>query len=272
VARAWHTKNVRVTAKAVRESHVPGPSWSPGWNARCSPTGHVRPLPDEAMMSALWSIIAVLAFASLDRCDATATGGARASSDTQRRVLPAPQRSGGAALATVLATRRSARSFGTRDLDEHELGQLLWAAQGTTDGHRTAPSAGALYPLAVRVADRRGVWRYVPADHALVREIAGDRRGEVVAASYGQESIRGAPVVLAITAETAITARKYGARAERYATLEAGHAAQNILLTATALGLRSVPVGAFDDDAVRRALALSSSETPLYLIPVGAAP
>lgn len=189
-----------------------------------------------------------------------------------RKVLPAPRREGGAALASVLATRRSTRSFARRDLDEVELGQLLWAGQGVNDGHRTAPSAGALYPITLRVADRTGVWRYVPADHALARESAADRRSAIATASFSQETVRGAPAILVVTAAVAITARKYGGRSERYATLEAGHVAQNILLEATALGLAAVPVGAFDDGALRRSLGLPATELPLYLIPVGAPP
>ncbi|MBS1124685.1 MAG: Nitroreductase family, partial [Deltaproteobacteria bacterium] len=45
---------------------------------------------------------------------------------------------------------------------------------------------------------------------------------------------------------------------------------QNALLTATALGLGAVPVGAFEDEKLRRALNLAGDVTPLYLIPVGA--
>ena len=213
-----------------------------------------------------WLIIAALA---VDAFEGSARTGPAATSIPDRRALPAPPRSGGPALATVLATRRSQRAFGTRSLEDAELGQLLWAGQGVIDGHRTAPSAGALYPLVVRVVDHRGVWRYLPADHALVRETADDRRGKVVSASFGQDAARSAPVLFVITADVAITARKYGARAERFATLEAGHAAQNMLLEATALGLAAVPMGAFDDAALRRALDLPTAETPLYLIPIG---
>lgn len=80
----------------------------------------------------------------------------------ERRSLPAPLRDGGASLATVLATRRSTRVFARRELADHELAQLLWAAQGLTDGHRTALSAGALYPITVRLVDAKGIWRYAP--------------------------------------------------------------------------------------------------------------
>lgn len=218
-------------------------------------------------MAIAWLVVAAFALVAFDTCEPSwsqPTG--------ERKTLPAPQRSGGPALAGVLATRRSRRAFGRRELTDAELGQLLWAGQGTTDGHRTAPSAGALYPITVRVADARGVWRYVSADHAIVRESDVDHRAAVASASFGQDAVRGAPAILVITADVAVTARKYGARAERYVTLEAGHVAQNVLLEATALGIGAVPIGAFDDEAVRRALALSAGETPLYLIPVGAQP
>jgi SagB-type dehydrogenase family enzyme len=221
-------------------------------------------------MAASWLIIAAFALVVFEGCEPSWSQPAP-TPPIERRVLPSPKRDGGPALAAVLAMRRSTRVFDVRALADDELAQLLWAAQGTSDGHRTAPSAGALYPLTVRVVDPRGVWRYVPADHALVRESA-TRTTELAAASLGQDAVTHAPATLVITAELAITRRKYGDRAERYATLEAGHAAQNVLLTATALGLAAVPVGAFDDAAVRRALGLSSAEMPLYLIPVGAAP
>ncbi|MGE5185872.1 MAG: SagB/ThcOx family dehydrogenase [Acidobacteriota bacterium] len=220
-------------------------------------------------MATTFLIVAALAFVALE------TSGTAWSQPLDRlaekRVLPAPQTSGGPSLASVLATRRSRREFGARALDDAELGQLLWAAQGVSDGHRTAPSAGALYPLTIHVVDARGVWHYVPADHAVVRDATGDHRGQLVSASFGQAATR-APEVLVVTADIAVTAKKYGARAERFATLEAGHVAENVLLEAAALGLDAVPVGAFDEAAVRRALGLTSQDTPLYLIPVGPPP
>jgi nitroreductase len=62
---------------------------------------------------------------------------------------------------------------------------------------------------------------------------------------------------------------RYGDRADRYVLLEAGHAAQNLLLEAVAMGLGAVPIGAFDDVAVSQAMELADGEVPLYLIPVG---
>jgi nitroreductase len=51
--------------------------------------------------------------------------------------------------------------------------------------------------------------------------------------------------------------------------MEVGHAAQNLLLQAVALGLGGAPVGAFDDEEVGRVLALPKDERPLYVVPVG---
>jgi SagB-type dehydrogenase family enzyme len=81
--------------------------------------------------------------------------------------------------------------------------------------------------------------------------------------------MRGAPAIIAVTAVEARTARKYGERAERYVHIEVGHAVENIYLEATALGLGTCVVGAFDDAAVGSALALPAGEAPLALMPVG---
>jgi len=189
-----------------------------------------------------------------------------------QRALPAPDREDGAALFGVIARRRSERELGGPALGDTELGQLLWAAQGVTgdDGKRAAPSAGALYPLTLRVADAGGLWRYLPDEHALVRERGDDRRDELAAAGFDQPALREAPAVFVISGREEITAAKYGgSRAGRYVAIEAGHAAHGLLLAATALDLRSVPIGAFDDQSVRDALGLDAEDTPLYLLPVG---
>jgi SagB-type dehydrogenase family enzyme len=66
------------------------------------------------------------------------------------------------------------------------------------------------------------------------------------------------------------TAQKYGEqRGTRYVHLEAGQAAQNLLLQAAAMGLGAVPIGAFHDEEVQQALGLLADHQPLYLIPVG---
>lgn len=193
--------------------------------------------------------------------------------------LPEIRPRGGDTLEAALAARRSVRRFGPAELSLEALGRLLWAAQGVTaaDGGRTAPSAGALYPLELFVVAGRvaglppGVYRYAVAEHALVPHLSGDHLRALAQAALDQGAVRDAPAVLVIGAVRARTAAKYGRRATRYVDMEAGHAAQNVCLQATSLGLGSVVVGAFEDAAVSDVLELPDEVAPLALLPVGAA-
>lgn len=191
--------------------------------------------------------------------------------------LPPPRLDGGMAIERVLAERRSVREFTRGALALPQVAQLLWSAQGVTgaDGRRTAPSAGALYPLelylvAGEVRDLApGVYRYLPAKHGLQPLAAGDVRRKLCAAALAQECVAEGAAVAVFTAVERRTTGKYGPRGVRYVHIEVGHAAQNLALAATALGLGTVTVGAFDDAAVARILKLPEGETPLYLMPVG---
>lgn len=187
--------------------------------------------------------------------------------------LPLPDELGGPPLAATLGQRRSVRAYAPRVLTHEELGQLAWAAQGITEparGLRTAPSAGALYPLELDAVTPGGVYRYRPHSHTLACRAAGDARPALARAAMSQSCVATAACVFALLAVASRTQAKYGARGTRYALLEAGHVAQNLLLQASALGLAAVPVGAFDDAALARALGCAGNEEPVYLVAVGA--
>ena len=186
--------------------------------------------------------------------------------------LPSPRTRGDVSLEEALVRRRSVRELSGEPLHPGEIGQLLWAAQGVTDarGGRTSPSAGALYPLELYAVTAEGVFHYLPASHALELVAVGDVRARLRAAALDQTSVGEAALVVVVAAVPARTATKYGVeRARRYVDLEAGHAAQNLLLETVALGLAAVPVGAFDDAAVARVLDLPAGTEPRYLLPVG---
>jgi SagB-type dehydrogenase family enzyme len=185
--------------------------------------------------------------------------------------LPAPRLDGDVSLEETLRQRRSVRAYTNEPLTLVEIGQLFWAAQGviTESGLRTAPSAGALYPLELYAATDEGLYHYVPQGHrATLRRVEG-WRAALCRAALSQSAVCQAPVIFVVTAIYARTAGKYGERAERYVQLEAGHAAQNLLLQAVALDLAAVPVGAFSDEQVQVALGLPADHKPLYLVPVG---
>ena len=194
-----------------------------------------------------------------------------------RKKLPDPKSRGIVSLEDSLAKRRSVREYDNTPLSLEEVSQLLWAAQGITAhwGARTAPSAGALYPLEVIVVVGNvvdlppGGYRYDPKGHELAGITLGDLRPQLASAALGQSAVRNAAINVVFTAVYQRTTRKYGDRGIQYVHMEAGHAAQNLCLQATALGLGTVPIGAFDDEQVGRLLNLPKDERPLYLIPVG---
>jgi len=191
--------------------------------------------------------------------------------------LPEPAYNGNLSVEKALHERRSVRHYSDKPLTLTEVSQILWAAQGITspNGLRTAPSAGALYPLEVylvvgKVTDcAAGVYKYGPREHVLVKNSDGDRRAELCAAALSQACVANSTAVLVISAVYKRTTRKYGDRGIRYVHMEAGHAAQNVYLQAGSLGLATVAVGAFDDDRVKNVLDLPNEEEPLYLLPLG---
>ncbi len=191
--------------------------------------------------------------------------------------LPEPSCDGLIAVEKALSSRRSVREFARGPLTLSQVSQLLWATQGTTDpaGLRTAPSAGALYPLEIYLVAGNvtsldaGVYKYTSRRHALRLTTAGDRRAQLAAAALGQDWMQDAAAVLVIAAVLARTGAKYGARARRYVHMEVGHAVQNVYLQAAALDLGTTVVGAFWDARVKAVVGMAREEEPLALLPVG---
>jgi len=191
--------------------------------------------------------------------------------------LPDPATDGALSLEETLARRRSVRSFAAAPLTLGQVSQLLWAAQGSTyrGERRTAPSAGALYPLELYLAVGSvqgltpGLYHYRQGSHALQQTLEGDLRDSLAVAAVSQSWVARAPAILVITAVQRRTAAKYGSRAERYVAIEVGCAGENVYLQATSLGLGTTMVGAFDDERVHELLALPADHRPMALMPLG---
>jgi SagB-type dehydrogenase family enzyme len=185
--------------------------------------------------------------------------------------LPAPDVTGDVSLEETLVARRSGREFAPVELTSDVIGQLFWAGQGVTDerGYRTAPSAGARYPLELYAVTAAAVLHYVPDGHRVESRSDTASLARLADFAFGQDSLSSAPVVLVVVGVDARTAAEYGELASGFVEREAGHATQNILLQATALGLAAVPVGGFDPARTARLLALPPGHEVLYLVPVG---
>jgi SagB-type dehydrogenase family enzyme len=218
------------------------------------------------------TLVAVLLFGAASASD---TGGGTMASESNEAVridLPKITGEGAFPIEKALRTRRSVREFTEEELGSETISKLLWAAPGVTEnryGLRTAPSAGATYPLELYVATAAYLARYDPARHDLTLTVDGDVRPALARAALGQPWVENAPVVFVFAAVVSRTAARYGERAERYVMIEVGSASENLMLEAVALGFGSVAVGAFDDVAVKRVLRLPEDQEVYLIVPVG---
>ena len=195
--------------------------------------------------------------------------------------LSPPQVEDGTPIWKAIGQRRSIRRYQDAPMQEAELSQLLWAAQGITQesqgyGFRAAPSAGALYPvetyLVVSAVEgiEPGIYHYAVAEHALEKLKAGDFRAEIARAALDQNVAASANVVLVWTAVFGRCKWKYRQRAYRYIYLDAGHIAQNLALAAVALGLGSCQIGALYDEEVNDLLGVDGvEESTIYMTVIG---
>jgi SagB-type dehydrogenase family enzyme len=196
--------------------------------------------------------------------------------------LPKPEITGDPDIWRALAKRRSQRTYDTgKVMTAATLSALLWATQGETAqcgpvAFRTAPSAGALYPLETYVHARAveglepGLYHFRP--HAVDLEFLkrGDLSAALAHAALGQTPLESAHVTFIWSALVARSKWKYRERAYRYIYLDAGHVAENLYLAAEALGLGVCAIGAFYDDQVNGILGLDGQEeTVIYMATAG---
>ena len=191
--------------------------------------------------------------------------------------MPRPRLKSGVSFEKVLGERRSVKEYSSEALTIENVSQLLWAAQGVTrpEGWRTAPSAGATFPLELYLVAgnvnglAQGLYRYRADQHKLIQLGNKDLRADLAAAALGQEWMKESAIIIVIAAVYARATQKYGQRGVRYSHMEVGHAAQNVYLQAGSLNLGTTLVGAFDDKRVKEVLKLPSDEQPLGLMPIG---
>jgi len=218
----------------------------------------------------------------------------KAGQDAETKIvpLPNPRYDSETSVEKAMAMRRSTRTFPQESLSLSDISQILWAAQGITfkteklptrwnpkyewqGGYRTAPSAGALYPMELYLVAAnikglpQGVYKYIPKNHSLRNVFAGDKRTAIYGAALKQNAIQEAAALIVMAAVYERTSFKYGARAERYVHMEVGFIGENICLQGAALGIGTVMIGAFQDEELKKVLDLPQDESPLAIMPLG---
>jgi SagB-type dehydrogenase family enzyme len=195
--------------------------------------------------------------------------------------LPPPGEFQGLYTEEAIRRRRSRRNYSGQVMTLEELSRLLYYTGGITGeswGHklRSAPSAGALYPIEAYLVIHRveglepGLYHYTVPDHALELLRAEDLRGEIVKHGLMQEFLGQANLVFVFTAIFQRLRWKYQERSYRYALIETGHLGQNVYLAATSMGMGTCAVGAFSDDGLNAMLGVDGkNEAAVYMLAVG---
>ncbi|MBN2863375.1 MAG: SagB/ThcOx family dehydrogenase [Bacteroidales bacterium] len=205
--------------------------------------------------------------------------------------LPAPSFDSNTSVERALLTRRSERTFKQDAIKLKDLSQILWAAQGVTmkidtvpgwwtgrewlGGVRTAPSAGALFPIELYIAAGnvenldQGLYKYNALNHTIIKITDGDKREEVRKAALGQSAVGNGPACIIIAANLGRTEYKYKSKATQYVYIESGAVCQNIYLQCNSLNIGTVMIGAISAEPMKVALSMPDSETPIGVMPIG---
>ncbi len=201
--------------------------------------------------------------------------------------LPQPRLSSDVSVEEAMQNRRSFRFYEDSPLSIAEVSQLLWSAYGLSyliedapdflrGGLRTAPSAGALYPLELYLVARNvtdldpGIYLYRSETHELILITAEDCWEEFSNAGFNQLHFETAAAAIVYSAVFERCTDKYGDRGrERYVCMDLGHSAQNVYLQAYALKIGTCSIGAFSDLALKQVIRMTRTEVPLYIMPLG---
>ena len=182
-------------------------------------------------------------------------------------------------LINLLYNRKSIRNYKNKAIIFEDISEIIWASEGiNVDGisgpTRTSPSAGATNPLEIYILISNvnnitnGLYKYVPTEHKLQKLIKNNLSQALAAAALNQAPIADAPASIIITANYDETTKRYGERGKKYVHMEAGMAAQNVILTAESKDLSGVIIGAFENDKIKKVMG-NIKQTPLLIIPLG---
>jgi len=201
--------------------------------------------------------------------------------------LPAPRTDGPVSVEKAMAERRSVRKYSPDPITLADCSQLLWSAYGITltrekmpdfvrGGLRTAPSAGARYPLelylvAWNVSDLPpGIYRYESNGHKLQKIAGGDIRDALAEACLGQDWLKQAAISIVYSAVFERNTVKYGERGrQRYVCMDLGHSGENVYLQCGSMGMATCAIGAFTDLELKKVMGMTKEEEPLYVMPIG---
>ena len=194
------------------------------------------------------TLLALFGIAAISRAEAPAKH--EKNNPMQTIQLNLPNLTRGSSVMQALAQRRSTKSCSPQELSLQDLSDLLWAANGINrpeSGKRTAPSAMNRQDVKVYVCLPQGSYLYHPDRNRLELLTAGDVRPAA------------APVVIVLVTDTD----------QQWAAMDAGIVSQNISIFCAGTGLATYPRASMDKAALRNALKLTGTQTPMLCHPTG---
>jgi len=169
----------------------------------------------------------------------------------------------------VIELRSTVRQYMGTALSLEDLSYLLWCTQGVKmtfpngDSRRNVPSAGGRHAFETYLYIQRvqglapGLYRFLPIEHALLPEAAGEPQEEVFLAGFkAANMVKNSAVTFVWVAVSGRMTEKFGPRGYRYLFLDAGHVCENLYLAAQTINVGVCAVGAFFDEALNAALNL----------------
>ncbi|MFO7791304.1 MAG: SagB/ThcOx family dehydrogenase [Bacteroidota bacterium] len=182
--------------------------------------------------------------------------------------LPEPDKTGGKPLMQALNERQSQRDFSDKSLSDQQMSDMLWAAWGINreNGKHTAPTSRNQQEMEVYVANSKGLFRYLPGEHALKLI----HNHDIMAKTGKQDFVDDAAINLIFVAnynkvDDDVTATEY----RETSGINAGYISQNVYLYCASEGLATVVRGWFDRDEVHEAMQLEDFRDVILCQTVG---
>lgn len=186
-------------------------------------------------------------------------------------------------LRQAIEKRTSVRKYSSESLLIEELSYLLWCTQGVKElvgdvvTFRTVPSAGARHALETYILVNNvqglenGLYRFLPIEHKLVEiDMGKDIADKIMRGCLDQVFVKTSAVTFIWTAVPYRMEWRYGQRGYRYLHLDAGHACQNLYLSAESVGCGVCAIAAFLDEEINPALGIDGeNEFVIYVASVG---
>jgi len=192
----------------------------------------------------------------------------------------------------LLDTRRSVRAYTDDPVTQEQLAFMLWSAQGiqATRGEggvatfRPVASGGARHPFELYIVVKNveglepGLYHYVPAKHIGEKKVTIERLGPLfddyetkmndmlVGQKWGVKS----PVILFLSCIPYRAEWRYHNISHRVVLIDLGHVGQNLMLSATSLGLGSCCLAAYDQKLCDEAFSFNGiDEYTVYVLTLG---